>query len=162
VRGADNPLVFAGFVISNSETGHGSFKITPQICDNGLTLTQPSLTEVHLGGRLPTGGSAVTISRHRTQLVGGWPADVRVTRAPRVGDPCGEPDDRQEDAAPGKAGLRADAGEDRKRQRGQELTEAVGRLPGTQDAAVNLGRGLLQQQCAARRGEQGDTGPPGS
>jgi hypothetical protein len=42
-RGADNPLVFAGFVISNSETGHGSFKITPQItvqiCDNGLTLT---------------------------------------------------------------------------------------------------------------------------
>lgn len=58
-RGADNPLVFAGFVISNSETGHGSFKITPQItvqiCDNGLTLTQHALKEVHLGGRLATG-----------------------------------------------------------------------------------------------------------
>ena len=58
-RGADNPLVFAGFVISNSETGHGSFKIIPQItvqiCDNGLTLTQHALKEVHLGGRLATG-----------------------------------------------------------------------------------------------------------
>jgi hypothetical protein len=58
-RGADNPLVFAGFVISNYETGHGSVKITPQItvqiCDNGLTLTQHTVKEVHLGGRLATG-----------------------------------------------------------------------------------------------------------
>ena len=30
-RGADNPLVFAGFVLSNSETGHGSFSITPRL-----------------------------------------------------------------------------------------------------------------------------------
>lgn len=27
-RGTDNPLVFAGFVLTNSETGHGSFSIT--------------------------------------------------------------------------------------------------------------------------------------
>ena len=27
-RGADNPVVFAGFVVSNSETGHGSFSLT--------------------------------------------------------------------------------------------------------------------------------------
>ena len=42
-RGADNPLVFAGFVLSNSETGHGSFSITPrlivQVCSNGYTIT---------------------------------------------------------------------------------------------------------------------------
>jgi len=27
-RGAENPVVFAGFVVSNSETGHGSFSLT--------------------------------------------------------------------------------------------------------------------------------------
>jgi hypothetical protein len=54
LRGADNPLVFAGFVISNSETGHGSFSLTPQItiqvCDI-QTRCRP------LGARLvrPTG-----------------------------------------------------------------------------------------------------------
>ncbi|MGH3885834.1 MAG: hypothetical protein ACRDSZ_04560 [Pseudonocardiaceae bacterium] len=44
LRGADNPVVFAGFVISNSETGHGSFSIIPQVtiqvCDNGMTFTK--------------------------------------------------------------------------------------------------------------------------
>jgi hypothetical protein len=59
LRGADNPLVFAGFVISNSETGHGSFSITPQItiqvCDNGMTFTRDAMREVHLGGRLEQG-----------------------------------------------------------------------------------------------------------
>lgn len=59
LRGADNPLVFAGFVISNSETGHGSFSIIPQVtiqvCDNGVTFTRDAMREVHLGGRLPEG-----------------------------------------------------------------------------------------------------------
>jgi hypothetical protein len=59
LRGADNPLVFAGFVISNSETGHGSFSIIPQItiqvCDNGMTFTRDAVREVHLGGRLAEG-----------------------------------------------------------------------------------------------------------
>jgi hypothetical protein len=58
-RGADNPLVFAGFVVSNSETGHGSFAMTPQlmvqVCDNGMTITRDALREVHLGGRLADG-----------------------------------------------------------------------------------------------------------
>jgi hypothetical protein len=43
-RGAENPTVFAGFVVSNSETGHGSFSLIPQItvqvCDNGMTITR--------------------------------------------------------------------------------------------------------------------------
>ncbi|MGH3909498.1 MAG: DUF932 domain-containing protein [Pseudonocardiaceae bacterium] len=59
LRGADNPLVFAGFVISNSETGHGSFSITPQVtiqvCDDGMTFTTDAMREVHLGGRLQDG-----------------------------------------------------------------------------------------------------------
>lgn len=58
-RGADNPVVFAGFVVSNSETGHGSFSLTPQltvqVCDNGLTITKDTMREVHLGGRLSDG-----------------------------------------------------------------------------------------------------------
>jgi hypothetical protein len=58
-RGADNPLVFAGFVVTNSEVGHGSFSITPriiaQVCRNGMTITRDAMREVHLGGRLPEG-----------------------------------------------------------------------------------------------------------
>jgi hypothetical protein len=57
--GADNPVVFAGFVVSNSETGHGSTSITPQlivqVCDNGMTITRDAMREVHLGGRLADG-----------------------------------------------------------------------------------------------------------
>lgn len=58
-RGTENPLVFAGLVVSNSETGHGRFTITPQltvaVCDNGLTLNKHALGAVHLGGKLPDG-----------------------------------------------------------------------------------------------------------
>ena len=58
-RGLDNPLVFAGFVLSNSETGHGSFSIAPrliaQVCGNGYTITKDAMREVHLGGRLDAG-----------------------------------------------------------------------------------------------------------
>ncbi|MFF4128288.1 DUF932 domain-containing protein [Microbispora rosea] len=61
--GVDNPLVFAGFVISNSETGCGAFTITPrllvQVCRNGMTITADAHRHVHLGGRLDDGGGAV-------------------------------------------------------------------------------------------------------
>lgn len=57
--GADNPVVFAGFVISNSETGCGAFSITPrlvvQVCNNGMTITKDALRNVHLGGRMDEG-----------------------------------------------------------------------------------------------------------
>jgi hypothetical protein len=40
--GADNPLVFAGFVVTNSETGCGACTVTPrviaQVCSNGMTI----------------------------------------------------------------------------------------------------------------------------
>jgi hypothetical protein len=57
--GTDNPVVFAGFVISNSETGCGAFSLIPrlvvQVCRNGMTITRDALREVHLGGRLDEG-----------------------------------------------------------------------------------------------------------
>ncbi|MBN9748658.1 DUF932 domain-containing protein [Amycolatopsis sp. A1MSW2902] len=58
-RGADNPMVFAGFVVANSEVGHGAFTITPrvevQVCKNGMTLQRDALRSPHLGGRLDHG-----------------------------------------------------------------------------------------------------------
>lgn len=57
--GADNPVVFAGFEISNSETGGGAFTLTPrlvvQVCSNGMTVTKDALRGVHLGSRMAEG-----------------------------------------------------------------------------------------------------------
>jgi hypothetical protein len=57
--GAENPVVFAGFVISNSETGCGAFTLTPrlvvQVCRNGMTITRDAVRAVHLGERLDQG-----------------------------------------------------------------------------------------------------------
>jgi hypothetical protein len=57
--GADNPVVFAGFVLTNSETGCGAFTLTPrlvvQVCDNGMTITRDAVRAVHLGERLDEG-----------------------------------------------------------------------------------------------------------
>lgn len=54
--GDENPTVFAGFEISNSETGGGAFAITPrlvvQVCNNGMKITKDAMRSVHLGGRL--------------------------------------------------------------------------------------------------------------
>jgi hypothetical protein len=58
-QGTDNPTVFAGFVLSNSETGEGSWTIAPQIivriCTNGMTMKRDVLRQVHLGGKLDQG-----------------------------------------------------------------------------------------------------------
>jgi hypothetical protein len=58
-RGADNPTVFAGFRIANSETGGGAFTITPeltvQVCTNGMTITRDAMRSVHLGGKQEDG-----------------------------------------------------------------------------------------------------------
>jgi hypothetical protein len=57
--GDENPVVFAGFVIANSEVGDGAFSITPRIiaevCDNGMTITRDAMRNVHLGGKLGDG-----------------------------------------------------------------------------------------------------------
>ncbi len=57
--GDENPTVFAGFVLSNSETGGGAFTITPrvvvQVCTNGMTIAKDALRAVHLGGKMDEG-----------------------------------------------------------------------------------------------------------
>jgi len=57
--GSENPLVFAGFRLTNSETGGGAFTITPeltvQVCSNGMTITKDAMRTVHLGGKLEEG-----------------------------------------------------------------------------------------------------------
>jgi hypothetical protein len=53
------PVVWAGLVISNSDTGYGSRTLSPQIrvqvCKNGLTLLAESDRKVHLGGEQSEG-----------------------------------------------------------------------------------------------------------
>jgi hypothetical protein len=57
--GADNPVVFAGFVVANSETGCGAATVTPrlvaQVCGNGMTITRDAVRAVHLGERMDEG-----------------------------------------------------------------------------------------------------------
>jgi hypothetical protein len=57
--GNDIPQVFAGFVISNSETGNGAASLTPRItfkvCKNGMTINKDAMRAVHLGGRREEG-----------------------------------------------------------------------------------------------------------
>lgn len=52
-------VIFAGLVISNSETGGSAFTIVPRIvvlvCKNGATMTKDALRSVHLGGKLDEG-----------------------------------------------------------------------------------------------------------
>ena len=57
-QGAE-PVVFAGFVISNSELGGGAFSIKPsltvEICGNRLTVGADAMRVVHLGGKQDEG-----------------------------------------------------------------------------------------------------------
>jgi len=57
--GADNPTVFAGLVLSNSETGGGAFTIVPrltvQVCSNGMTINRDAVRAIHLGEKLDEG-----------------------------------------------------------------------------------------------------------
>lgn len=58
-RGVDNPVVEAGIVITNSETGGGAFTITPelvvQICTNGMTIKKDMIRKTHLGSKMDEG-----------------------------------------------------------------------------------------------------------
>lgn len=60
-RGAENPVIHAGFVLGNSETGHGTFflypRIVAEVCTNGMTIKKDvgALTQRHLGAKLDDG-----------------------------------------------------------------------------------------------------------
>lgn len=69
--GDDNPTVFAGFQISNSEVGGGAFSIVPrmvvEVCRNGMTIQKDAMRNVHLGGKLDAGvirWSSATLQRN--------------------------------------------------------------------------------------------------
>lgn len=65
--GTEYPLLSAGLVISNSETGNGAFNVVPrvvfQVCKNGQTLTKDGMRAVHLGGKLQGEGEIVWSDR---------------------------------------------------------------------------------------------------
>ena len=73
--GADNPTVFAGLVVKNSETGGGAFTIVPriivQVCSNGLQMTKDAMRAIHLGGKLDEGVIEWSdeTQRHELELV---------------------------------------------------------------------------------------------
>lgn len=57
---AENPkLVYAGLLVTNSETGGGALTITPElrvlVCDNGMTINTDAMRKVHLGRKLDEG-----------------------------------------------------------------------------------------------------------
>jgi hypothetical protein len=64
--------VFAGFVVSNSDTGGSAFNITPRlvvkVCNNGLTITADALRKVHLGAKLDDGVVKVSDETERRNL----------------------------------------------------------------------------------------------
>jgi hypothetical protein len=49
--GTDNRVVFAGFVVTNSETRCGAATVTPriiaQVCSNGMTITRAGVGRHH-------------------------------------------------------------------------------------------------------------------
>jgi hypothetical protein len=53
------PIISAGLVIRNSETGAGALSITPRLvvraCSNGLQVTKDAMRQVHLGSKLAEG-----------------------------------------------------------------------------------------------------------
>ena len=73
--GADNPTIFAGLVVKNSETGGGAFTIVPrlvvQVCSNGLQITKDAMRAIHLGGKLDEGVIEWSdeTQRHELELV---------------------------------------------------------------------------------------------
>lgn len=83
--GSDNPTVFAGFQISNSEVGGGAFTITPrlvvQVCNNGMTMTVDAVRAVHVGSKMDAGVIRWSADTHRknAELVTAKARDAVVT-----------------------------------------------------------------------------------
>jgi hypothetical protein len=57
--GGDEPIVFAGLDIRNSEVGNGAFSIAPvlvvKVCRNGLVITEETYRKVHVGAKMDQG-----------------------------------------------------------------------------------------------------------
>lgn len=59
LTGRELPVVHAGFILTNSETGHGSFTVVPEftveVCTNGMTIQREAVSARHLGAKLDDG-----------------------------------------------------------------------------------------------------------
>lgn len=57
--GKDCPIVYAGIVLRNSETGGGALSVTPElrvkVCDNGLVIKADQVRQIHVGKQLTEG-----------------------------------------------------------------------------------------------------------
>jgi len=112
-RGADNPIVHAGFVLSNSEVGDGTYSLFPRIvaevCTNGMTIKKDvgALTQRHLGARLDDGLINYSAATHeanrevirrmsedtvRTFLTEGYLVDVVRKLEEKAGEPVTKPE----------------------------------------------------------------------
>jgi hypothetical protein len=64
------PIVWAGFVLSNSEVGSGAFSLTPRlvarICGNGMVMATHGMRRTHLGSRHDGDDGVVTWSEATT------------------------------------------------------------------------------------------------
>lgn len=112
-RGADNPIVHAGFVLTNSEVGDGTYSLYPRIvaevCTNGMTIKKDvgALTQRHLGARLDDGLINYSAATHeanrevirrmsedtvRTFLTEGYLASVVRKLEEKAGEPVAKPE----------------------------------------------------------------------
>lgn len=70
--GTDNPVVWAGFALGNSETGSGAFSLTPrlefQVCKNGLVVGKDAFRRIHVGARLDEGLIRWSAETQRNEL----------------------------------------------------------------------------------------------
>jgi hypothetical protein len=79
------PVVWAGFIVSNSDVGYGSRMIRPQIrvrvCKNGLTLLAESDRRIHLGGEQSEGvvDWSLATQEKELQLITAQTADLVAT-----------------------------------------------------------------------------------
>lgn len=69
--GSELPIVSAGFLISNSETGAGAFSIAPwvrfEVCRNGMVIRRNALRRTHIGSRMTGTDGVVTTSEETTR-----------------------------------------------------------------------------------------------
>lgn len=76
------PIIEAGFIVQNSETGNAALKITPRLvvraCANGLQQTVDSMRQVHLGAKLAEGQIEWSndTRRHANELARSQAADA--------------------------------------------------------------------------------------
>lgn len=113
-RGAENPIVHAGFVLTNSEVGDGTYSLYPRIvaevCTNGMTIKKDvgALTQRHLGARLDDGLINYSTATHeanrevirrmsedtvRTFLTTGYLESVIRKLEEKAGEPVAKPEE---------------------------------------------------------------------